>query len=311
MRNILGILLKGYSSKRLTLMKALDKQIEAIASRVGKDRSVSTLHKYVVVRKHVANYLNDCLSRKDLLLTELDESFLRGFCNYLRDNAEVSQSSVWVYQMPIRTIATAAFNDGIIKKNPFIGFHVSPNVKKRSFLSENEVRRLIDYQSPPGSHLGFVRDMFVFCCFTGLSFIDLKYLRAEDIAEVNGSLWIISKRQKTKVSYQAKLLPTALAILKKHGCLENGKTVFDISSYCTVNHRLKKVGRLCGVSDNLTFHMARHTFATYALSKGMPMESLQSILGHTDLHTTQIYAKITSQKLDKDYASLSEVSNIG
>ncbi len=295
----------GRSSDKSTLLVALEKLDNVISDRVGKDRAHSTLNKYRAVRRHLIDYLHKGLGRKDIFLTEMDEDFLRGFCVFLRDNVGVSQSSVWVYQMPLRTIARAAFNDGIITKNPFSNFHVSPDIKERKFLTEKQLHRIMSQPYPESSKYGFVRDMFVFCCYTGLSFIDLKNLKPEDITEINGAQWIISRRQKTKVSFQAKLLPAALRIIETRGTMIPGTPIFGIGNYCTVNNRLKKVGIDSGVSDNLTFHVARHTFATLALAKGMSMEGLRSILGHSDIHTTEIYAKITTSRLEKDYSKLS------
>ncbi len=294
----------GREPNKVTLLELLDKQTEIIASRVGKDRAMATLSKYRIVRRHVEEFIAKTYHEKDFPVEDLNEAFIRKYCIYLREDVGVSQSSVWVYQMPLRTVVTAAFNDGIITRNPFHNFHVSPDVKKRDFLTEGQLKFLIRF--PLKGHLDFVRDIILFCCFTGLSFIDLKNLKPADIVELNGSRWIISKRQKTKVPYQAKLLSIPEKILDKYSPAEDGKPIFDVGGYTTVNKRLKKIGILSGISDNLTFHMARHTFATLALSKGMSMESLRSILGHTDIHTTQIYAKITSLKLEHDYSCLTD-----
>ena len=289
-----------------TVLEALERHIEAIESRVGKDRASSTLNKYRVVHRHLSDFIQWKYHRKDIFLGELDEAFIRCYCNFLRDEVGVSQSSVWVYQMPLRTVVTSAFNEGIISKNPFTQFHVSPDVKERQFLTEKQLSKLMDFNSPRKKALNQVRDMFLFSCFTGLSFIDLKKLKSNDIVEINGSHWIIARRQKTGVHFQAKLLPISMAIIKKYGNMQPGKPLFDVGEYCTVNKRLKRVGILSGVSDNLTFHMGRHTFATLALSKGMSMESLKQVLGHTDLQTTQIYAKITSTRLEQDYTHLTK-----
>lgn len=295
----------GKKGSEISLLDGIDKQIEAVSSRVGRDRASSTYFKYKIVRGHCVDYMKDVLGRSDIPLAEIDESFMRGFCNYLRDRLCLSQSSVWVYQMPLRTVVTAAFNDGLILKNPFVNYRVSPDMKERGFLTEGQLRRLIHHQFPEDSLKAFTRDLFVFCCFTGLSFADLRKLSRSDIVDINDSHWIVSRRQKTKVHFQAKLLPVALDIIKRHGKDEKDEPLFDVGKYTTVCKRLKVIGAECGVSDNLCFHQARHTFATLALSKGMSMESLRSILGHTDIRTTQIYAKITCARLDKDYSCLS------
>lgn len=287
-----------------TLLSGLDREIRIISTMVGKDRSASTFNKYKIVRGHCADYLRGALGMRDILLEELDESFLRGFCMYLRDKLNLQRSSVWVYQMPIRKVVNSAYNDGIITRNPLNNFRVSPDVRERGFLTEAQLRHMIAYSYPDGSKLAFTRDLFVFCCMTGLSFADLSKLTMNEIVEFNGARWIVSKRKKTRVQFQAKLLPTAIEILDRHGRVEKGMPLFEVGKYATVNKRLKKIGKDCGVSDNLCFHQARHTFATLALSMGMSMESLKTILGHTDIQTTQIYAKITSAKLDKDYSCM-------
>lgn len=289
---------------QITLLDGLDKQIQIISSMVGKDRSISTYYKYKIVRDHCADYMKHVLKRDDITFGELNEAFMRGFCLYLRDRVKLCRSSVWVYQMPIRKVVNAAYNDGIIPRNPFINFHISPDVKERGFLTEIQLRSMIAYHYPEGNKLAFTRDMFVFCCLTGLSFADLSELTSDEIMEFNGAKWIVSRRKKTHVPFQAKLLPTALEIIERYGNKEKGMPLFNVGKYATVNQRIKKIGKECGVSDNLCFHQARHTFATLALSMGMSMESLKSILGHTDIQTTQIYAKITSSKLDKDYSCM-------
>lgn len=287
-----------------TLLSGLDREIRIISTMVGKDRSASTLHKYQIARDHCAGYMRAVLGRDDIPIDELDESFIRGFCMYIRDRLNLSQSSAWVYQMPIRKVVNTAYNDGVIPRNPFTNFHISPDVKERGFLTEPQLHQLISLQYPEGGKLPLTRDLFVFCCFTGLSFVDLRKLTTEEIVEFNGSRWIVSRRKKTNVPFQAKLLPVALEIIERHGVEEKGRPLFDVGKYTTENKRLKKIGKDSGVSENLCFHQARHTFATLALSKGMSMESLRSILGHTDIQTTQIYAKITSSKLEKDYSCL-------
>lgn len=131
-----------------TLLEALDRQYDRIKSRVGKDRAASTMNKYKIVRRHVADFIAWKYHRKDIFLAELDEDFLRAYCIYLREEVRVSQSSVWVYQMPLKTVATAAFNEGVITKNPFSQFHVNPKVKERQFLSEKQLRKLMDFTFP-------------------------------------------------------------------------------------------------------------------------------------------------------------------
>ena len=141
--------------------------------------------------------------------------------------------------------------------------------------------------------LAYIRDLFVFASFTALSFVDIKELTTDDIVEINGEKWILSKRHKTKVNFQVKLLDIPLQIIKRYERFPN-------LNYWNICKPLKKMIKECGISKDISFHSSRHGFATLALSKGVPIESVSRVLGHTNITTTQKYAKITTEKIDKD-----------
>jgi integrase len=128
------------------------------------------------------------------------------------------------------------------------------------------------------------------CCFTGISFVDIKNLTTDNIVELNGSRWIVSKRQKTGVPFQIKLMDIPAQIIERNKPFRNGKNLFNINSYDMVNRRIKTVAKMCGIEKNISFHLSRHSFAVLALNYGMPIESVSKILGHTNITTTQIYA---------------------
>ena len=144
----------------------------------------------------------------------------------------------------------------------------------------------------------------MFGALTGISFIDIKNLTTDNIVEMNGSKWVVSKRQKTKVPFQIKLMDEALRIIKRHEPFRKDAHLFNIGSYDAVNRRIKKVAEMCGISKRVSFHLSRHSFAVMALNYGMPIESVSKILGHTNITTTQIYAKVTSTKLNHDISQL-------
>ena len=146
----------------------------------------------------------------------------------------------------------------------------------------------------------YIRDLFVFCCFTGLAYIDLKNLREENLVKnpVDGSLWIRTRRQKTGVTETVKLLPIPLAILNKYRGISGDDHVFVVPYYKSVFEMLKTIAKHAGIQKNVTWHMARHTMATViCLSNGMPLEVVSSLLGHKNIKSTQIYAKITQENL--------------
>ena len=159
------------------------------------------------------------------------------------------------------------------------------------------------------SHSAFVRDLFVFASFTALSFVDLKELTIDEIVEVNGEKWILAKRHKTQVPYQVKLLDVPLQIIDRYRPFQKDNSIFGDINYWTVCKKLKKVISECGITKDISFHCARHGFATLALSKGMPIESVSRVLGHTNIVTTQLYAKITTEKLDTDLSILGSKLN--
>lgn len=150
------------------------------------------------------------------------------------------------------------------------------------------------------SKLAYIRDLFVFASFTALSFVDIKELTTDDIVEINGEKWILSKRHKTKIPFQVKLLDIPSQIIKRYEPFQKNKLVFPNLNYWSICKPLKKMIKECGIDKDISFHCSRHGFATLALSKGMPIESVSRVLGHTNIVTTQLYAKITTEKIDKD-----------
>ena len=157
--------------------------------------------------------------------------------------------------------------------------------------------------------LAYIRDLFVFASFTALSFVDIKELTNDRIVEVNGEKWIISKRHKTGVPFQVKLLDIPLQIIERYRPFQENNFVFPNLNYWSICKPLKKMIRECGVNKDISFHCSRHGFATLTLCKGMPIESVSRILGHTNIETTQIYAKITVEKLTSKWQGYETVDN--
>lgn len=293
---------QGIGTEYETLLRALDKENEAFAKRVGKDRALNTYRKYLIVRKYVAEFIKKQYKRNDLGMNELTEDFIRDFCLYLRNEAGLEQSSVWIYSTPLKHIVTTAHYHGKIPRNPFAMYHVDPDHKEREYLTEKELRTMssIKLDDP---NLAFARDLFVFGCWTGISFIDIKNLTTDNVVETNGAQWIVSKRQKTGVPFRIKLMDIPKRIIKRYEPLRIDNRLFNMASYCAINKRIKSVAKMCGIEKRISFHVSRHSFAVMALNYGMPIESVSKILGHTKITTTQIYAKVTNTKLDSDISA--------
>lgn len=290
---------QGIGSEYETLLKAFDKDCANFMKRVGKDRTIGTYKVMLRARNYVAAFIKAFYKRNDMSMLELTPDFIKEFAAYLTTERNLKNATIWLNCMWLKGVVMRAHYNGLIPRNPFAQFHISPNVKEREYLTEDEIKVIMTHEFENPSH-AFVRDLFVFACFTALSFVDMKELTTDEIVEVNGEKWIIGKRHKTNVPFQVKLLDIPLLIIERYKHLSENKLVFGEINYWTMCKQLKKVIKECGIEKQISYHCARHTFGTLALTKGMPIESVSRVLGHTNIVTTQIYAKITTQKLDND-----------
>ena len=290
---------QGIGSEYETLIKAFDKDCANFLKRVGKDRSIGTYKVMVRARNYVTAFIKSFYKRTDMSMLELTPDFIKEFVAYLTAERGLKNATIWLNCMWLKGVVMRAHYNGLIPRNPFAQFHISPNVKEREYLTEDEIKRIMAHEFGNPT-LTLVRDLFIFACFTALSFVDMKELTMDEIVEVNGEKWIIAKRHKTNVPFQVKLLDIPLQIIERYRHLSEDKLVFGKINYWTMCKQLKKVITECGIEKQISYHCARHIFGTLALSKGMPIESVSRVLGHTNIVTTQIYAKITTQKLDND-----------
>ena len=301
---------QGFGSEYETLLRAFDKDCESLKRRVGKDRALGTYKLQVRSRNYVADFLQMNYRRSDISMQELTPDFIKEFAVFLANDRHLAKSTIWLTCMHLKGVVGRAHDNGKIQRNVFAQFHISPKCKERTFLTEEELKTVMTHEFED-AHLAFVRDLFVFMNFTALSFVDLKELTTDNIVEVNGEKWIVGKRHKTGVPYQVKLLEVPLQIIDRY-CnypKENPKSVFGEVNYWSVCKKLKPVMKECGIDKPISAHCARHGFATMALTNGMPIESVSRVLGHTNIVTTQIYARITTQKLDNDLTMLGNKLN--
>ena len=299
---------QGLGSEYDTLLKSFDRDCASLLKRVGKDRSMGTYKVMLRARNNTEKFIRYKYNRSDMSMLELTPDFIRDFAVYLSTVKGNRNATIWINCMWLKGVVMRAHFNGKIPRNPFAQFHISPNTKERAFLTEDELKTLVSHEFKD-SHSAFVRDLFVFASFTALSFVDLKELTTDEIVEVNGEKWILAKRHKTQVPYQVKLLDIPLQIIDRYRPFQKDNSIFGDINYWTVCKRLKKVMSECGITKDISFHCARHGFATLALSKGMPIESVSRVLGHTNIVTTQLYAKITTEKLDTDLSMLGSKLN--
>lgn len=290
-----------------SLLASLDDEIRRLRLRIGVDRAPSTLRTLLVIRKRLGCYICLTTGKEDVMLSALTPAFIENFSNYLFQEAHLSSTTIKAYTAPLKYLVRRAHQEGVIVSNPFAQFHIASGMKSRVFLTAAELQQLMDL-TLDSSELCFVRDMFLFASFTGLSFIDLQLLRREEIVYINGDAWIISRRQKTRTSFQVRLFELPLRIMAQWGAAhaEPDALLFSLYGYRRMSRKLSVVIQRCGLTKHVTWHSARHTFATLALNNGMPIESVSRALGHTKISTTQIYAKLSLEKLGLDFETFNQ-----
>lgn len=226
--------------------------------------------------------------------------FITDFEVYLLTTGGCSHNTTAKFMQFFKRIIIIAKNNGWLTVDPFTNYKIRIKKVDRGYLTQNEVEAIMA-KNFPTKRLEQVRDIFIFSCFCGLAYIDVKKLKKENIrTSFDGNLWIIGKREKTDVSFSIPLLDIPKRILEKYeGTLPDNR-ILPVPSNQKMNSYLKEIGAICGIDKDLTFHLARHTFATLTLSKGVSIESVSKMLGHTNIKTTQIYAKITDAKISYD-----------
>lgn len=285
------------------ILKVFKEQNESFEKMVAKGkRSQSTFNKYNIVYNHLNEFIKERYHRDDMAFRELTTDFIREFDFFLRIDKNCVHNTVWVYTMPVLSIVELAIKKGLIRTNPFEDYEISMQETDRTYLLKEDVEKLM-LLKPDKQRYELVKDLFIFSCFTGLSYIDIKKLKWSNIQSFfDGHQWIISRRKKSDVSSNVRLMEIPKRIIEKYRGVTRNDFIFPVPSNGTCNSHVSKLVKEVGISNEqkITFHTARHTFATMFLTEGVPLESLSKMMGHKNIATTQIYAKITSQKISKD-----------
>jgi site-specific recombinase XerD len=293
----------GFETKRQTLLELFDRHNAEKKMLAGISIAKSTYNKYRITRDHLAEYLREWHHLSDISLKEIDHKFVCDFELFLLKVRRSGENTVAKYMQMFKHVTGIAVKYGLIHDNPFSGYKIHLKKTDRGYLTQEEIEILMNLKITAG-HLERARDIFIFCCFTGLSYIDVKRLTRDNIGtSFDGGLWITGKRRKTDVGYNVPLLEIPKNILEKYrNTLPDGRAL-PVTTNQYLNIYLKKIGELCGIKKKLTFHLSRHTFATLTLSRGVSIESVSKMLGHTNIQTTQIYARITDEKISRDMAA--------
>lgn len=298
-------LLLGKASGQTTLLGYFQTFIEHFEKRVGVNREKDTLRSYRYARNCVSAFLQTQYKLSDIPFTALDRSFIDRYDLYLRTERRIAPGTIVLLTTRLNTIVGEAVAEGIITADPFAGYEPKRPERVQKYLTADELHRLM---TTPLHHptLYQTRDLFLFSCYTGIPYGDMCRLSEDDleIAE-DGEVWIKTTRKKTKIDYELPLLDIPLRILNKYrGIAPEGK-LLPMYGNSTLNRALKRIASICGIEKRLVFHCGRHTYATeITLSQGVPLETVSKMLGHTRIDTTQIYAKVTDDKIGADTQNL-------
>jgi len=297
----------GGGAKSYTLLEVFQHHNQQMKAQVGTDYAEATYQRYETCYRLTKEYIQHQYKRSDINLAELKHGFITGFEFYLKTVRSNNHNTTIKYLRNFKKIVHLALANGWLEKNPFLAYKAKIREVKREVLSRQELEQL-ERVVLPGARLKMVRDVFVFCCYTGLAYADVAALAPANISVgIDGGAWLFVDRKKTGVSSKVPLLPKAEAILEeydKHPEVKEGKLLPMLSNQ-KMNSYLKDVAKVSGLSKRLTFHVARHTFATtVTLTNGVPIESVSAMLGHKNLKTTQIYAKVIEQKISEDMQKL-------
>ena len=297
-----------------TLLGVFKTHNQKINQLIGNGFTKATVDKYELSYKHLKEFIKLNYKADDLHLNEVLFGFITDFEHYLLSVKNIGRNTANKYLSHLIKMINIALDNEWIDKNPFRKFKMKNKEVVKEFLTETELGILFQKEIK-FKRLAQVRDIFAFCCLTGLAFVDVEKLTPDDLhIGIDGKLWIHIRRQKTNTASHIPLLPHALTIIEKyknHPLVITKGSVLPLLSNQKMNAFLKEIADLCGITKNLTMHTARHTFATYMLTKGVPIETVAKLLGHKDLKTTQIYAKIIDSKVADDMKILMNIAPIG
>lgn len=297
----------GKTEKTRTILEFFVQHNEQYLQKVKMDPTNKTYWRYELTRRRLEEFIKYKYSVSDMPLKDINVLFVENFLLFNENVHGCNHNTAMKFVQRLRTVVNFAKNTGMLFVDPFGNFKVKFERTDRGYLTMEEIMAIY-HHTFPSRRLEQVRDLFIFSCFTALSYIDVCELQPDDISTgFDGNLWIIRKRHKTKVTASIRLLDIPIAILKKYkGKLPNGKLLPVISNQ-RVNDYLKEIAAMCRINKRLTFHMARHSCATSVLlANDVPIETVSKILGHTNIRTTQIYARITDRKVSKDMEMLSQ-----
>ncbi len=300
--------IKGVDAKSKTVLEIISVHNRQMLELVGREYAIGTYKRFETTMDHLKAFIKFKFRVDDFNIKAVDHQFITELEYYLKANKNIGNNSAVKYISNFKKIVRIAHANGWIDKDPFLNYKGKVREVEKYFLSNDEIKMLLNKRIDI-ERVDIVRDLFVFSCYTGLAYVDAAKLTRDNIIKgMDGEDWIEIFRTKTKVKCKIPILPEAKRILEKYKdsiqC-KHSNLLLPMLSNQKMNSYLKEVGDICGIAKNLTFHIARHTFATtITLSNNVPLESVSKMMGHTNTIMTQKYAKILDKKVSDDIAQL-------
>jgi site-specific recombinase XerD len=308
--SILRDILIGKHKKEHTLITVFEENNKLIKLEEGSKYVKATISRYVTTLNRIKEFIRINYGCDDLAIDKLDLNFIRRFEIYLRTEHQINDSTTMKYLKNLKRVIHYAMELGYLEIDPFRQYKTAYKQVNRGYLTMDELKT-IEEKNLHISRLDRVRDVFIFACYTGFSYADLKLLTTNSISKgIDGKNWIIYEREKTGVRASIPILPEAQRIIDKYKndpeCISNNM-LLPVKSNQKLNSYLSEIEELCEIEKHITMHLARHTFATtVTLSNGVPIETVSKMLGHTNLKTTQIYSKVIDTKISEDMDKVQE-----
>ena len=298
---------QGMAESQDTIMKLFEEHNGEYSLRVGVNRAVNTYYQYTNTFRHLSMFLKEKYRLSDMPIKQIDGNFIEDFDMYMRTVRHFKPRTILGHINRLKSVMMLAVFRGIIPFSPFKGYAPQRAEFRQMYLTEQELDKFANttYDTP---NRNFTRDMFLFSCWTGICYCDMRALTGKNLVKAeDGSLWIHTERQKTGTPECVRLMEIPLAILKKYRGMDASGKLLPMLTKESMNRHLKKMAVMCGINRPISFHQARHTFGSIiCLSQGIPIETVSKIMGHKHIKTTQRYAKVTQDKIDRDVDRLNE-----
>ena len=302
--------LLGVDERARMLVPIFQDHNNKIKELIGKEYAPGTLERYTTSLRHTIEFMQWKYNVSDIDITKIDHAFITDYEFWLRSVRNCANNTAVKYIKNFNKIIKICLANHWIEKNPFANYKSKVKEVERVYLTEDEIQSIMEKEFKT-ERLSLVRDIFLFSCFTGLAYIDVKNLTKSHISfGIDGEKWVFTHRQKTESASKIPILPVTQMIIDKyenHPQCNNEDKLLPILSNQKMNAYLKELADICNIEKELTFHIARHTFATtVTLTNGVPIESVSKMLGHKNLRTTQHYAKVLDKKVSEDMRILKD-----